>query len=123
MLNTSSPQSLANLLWAYAKLPIPPEKVMISILSHMTHLLNSILDSSSDGTNSKTDLATRDDWDHHPRRQVSRRNPIERGNANGTVNKTLHNANFNGNANNTETVLKSSQNNSASNNNNNNNNI
>ncbi|EFJ43826.1 hypothetical protein VOLCADRAFT_118954 [Volvox carteri f. nagariensis] len=39
LLNQSSPQGLANLLWAYAKLAEPPVEVISSIMSQMTDML------------------------------------------------------------------------------------
>ncbi|GIL44487.1 hypothetical protein Vafri_1938 [Volvox africanus] len=39
LLNQSSPQGLANLLWAYAKLAEPPVDVISSIMSQMTDML------------------------------------------------------------------------------------
>lgn len=46
LLPQSSSQGLANLLWAYAKLPVPPVDVMMSIILRMTLLLTTD-DSSS----------------------------------------------------------------------------
>ncbi|GLC73306.1 hypothetical protein PLESTF_001358700 [Pleodorina starrii] len=40
LLNQSSPQGLANLLWAYAKLAEPPVEVISSIMSQMTDMLS-----------------------------------------------------------------------------------
>ncbi|GFR47217.1 hypothetical protein Agub_g8900 [Astrephomene gubernaculifera] len=39
LLNQSSPQGLANLLWAYAKLAEPPVEVISSIMTQMTEML------------------------------------------------------------------------------------